>query len=651
MSQNLLRLRVVFSRIVSILALYLLALTPAATGQVYEKTFDFTEARAADIANTGAVPLAGLVQGSNGNFYGTTRSGGPSGFGTVFKMTPAGVLTTLVRFTGIGGANKGAYPYAGLLHGSDGSFYGTTEQGGAQGGAGDEAGYGTVFKVTPAGVLTTLVEFTGIGGANNGSRPIAGLVHGMGGDGNFYGTASKGGANNFGTVFKVTPHGALTTLVEFSNNGTSNKGRRPGGLVQGADGHFYGTTSQGGTFGQNPGNLEYGYGTVFKMTSVGTLTTLVEFRGDATSNKGRDPEAALVQGDDGNFYGTTYIGGVNDTGTVFKMTPAGLLTTLVEFASIGASNQGRSPSAGLVQGSDRNFYGTTEYGGPNGLGTIFKMTTDGTPSGTTLQTLVSFTGNEASDKGAYPRAGLIQANDGNFYGTTYAGGANGPIGSGTVFKMTPAGVLTTLVDFTVNGVSNKGVYPFQGVQDTDGSFYGTTVNGGTNGVGTIFKMTPAGLLTTLVEFTGIGGANNGSFPRQCLVKGSDGNFYGTTTHGGVNNHGTVFKMTPAGVLTTLVEFTFNGGTNKGSRPYARLVQDSGGNFYGTTERGGANSIGTVFKITTNGTAEGTMLTTLVEFTGIVGERKGAYPHAALVRDSDGAFYGTATALSTGQRTG
>src|SRR4030095_444709 len=248
--------------------------------QVYEKVFSFTEARATDIANTpnkGAAPSAVLVQGSDGSFYGTTRDGGgANGQGTVFKMTPSGMCTTLVVFTGIGESNKGSQPVAGLVQGSDGSFYGTTRFGGAN--------FGTVFKMTPSGVLTTLVEFTFHGTSNKGSVPSAGLVQGS--DGNFYGTTLGGGANNFGTVFKMTPSGVLTTLVEFTGNGTSNKGREPTGLGQGSDGSFYGTTQKGGANDS---------GTVFKMTPSGVLTTLVEFTGNGTSNKGSQPVAGLVQ--------------------------------------------------------------------------------------------------------------------------------------------------------------------------------------------------------------------------------------------------------------------------------------------------------------------------------------------------------------------
>jgi len=348
-----------------------------------------------------------LVQGNDGNFYGTTEYGGTNGDGTVFQVTTNGVVTILASFNG----TNGSHPLAALVQGSDGNFYGTTVCGGTN------ENNGTVFQMTPAGSLMTLVSFNG----TNGSYP-GGLVQGS--NGNFYGTTILGGANNLGTVFQVTPAGTLTTLVSF--NGTVNGSGPFGALVQGTNGDFYGTTSAGGANGG---------GTIFRMTPAGALTRLVTFSGA----NGWEPAAGLVQAADGYFYGTTVFGGnlsVNagwGFGTVFKMSSAGAgaLTTLVAFSGYNGSYC----FAGLLQGSDGNFYGTTGGGGAGGGGTVFKMT----PAGV-LTTLVSFSGAD----GHSPYAPLVQGSDGNFYGTTAYGGAGR---GGTVFKMTPAGVLTTLVTF------------------------------------------------------------------------------------------------------------------------------------------------------------------------------------------------------------
>ena len=216
-------------------------------------------------------------------------------------------------------------------------------------------------------------------------------------------------------------------------------GADPIGLIQGRDGNFYGATQNGGeNMGRDGTNF---VGTLFKLTPRGTLTTLYSFCSRAKCTDGADPQG-LIQGRDGNFYGTTSAGGANERGTVFKLTAAGKLTTLYSFCSKPNCADGAYPLAGVIQGRDGNFYGTTSGGGPNpnlvkdGPGTVFKIT----PTGA-LTTLYSFTG--GSD-GATPEAGLIQGRDGNFYGSTDSDGDS----SGTVFKITPSGKLTSLHSFT-----------------------------------------------------------------------------------------------------------------------------------------------------------------------------------------------------------
>jgi uncharacterized repeat protein (TIGR03803 family) len=244
---------------------------------------------------------------------------------------------------------------------------------------------------------------------------------------------------------------------------------------------------------------------------------------------------SLIQGTDGNFYGTTsYAGGPNGVGTVFKVTAAGMLTIVYSFCVQTYCPDGAEPYGGLVQATDGSFYGTTFYGGGYYDGEVFKVTPEGT-----LTVLHSF---KRSD-GSSPIAGLIQARDGAFYGTT-SGLANSDYG--TVFKVTRS--LTTLHSF---GGGNDGAGPYAGlVQGTDSILYGTTFGGGT-GAGTIFKITRGGKLTTLHIFNG---SNDGAWPSAGLVQGSDGNFYGTTSFGGARHGGTVFKITPRGKLTTLHGF-------------------------------------------------------------------------------------------------
>jgi uncharacterized repeat protein (TIGR03803 family) len=343
-------------------------------------------------SNGGANPAVGLVQGSDGNFYGTTKYGGSNNDGTVFKLSSTGgvwSVTTLHSFTG----PDGAHPLGALVQGPNGNFYGTTSNGAA-------GVYGTVFEITPTGVLTTLVS---LNGANN-AFPLAGLL--LGNDGNFYGTTS--GSNtptNDGTLFRMTPAGFLTTMINFNGDGGANP---QNSLVQGGDGNFYGTT-----FDDTNG----GYGTAFKMTPAGFLTTLISF--DGTDN-GDGFDATPVQGSDGNFYGIIQNYSNGKSAAVTRMTPSGALTPL---AALSGSNDGNQANAPLLLGSDGNFYGTGYSGGSNNDGTLFKMT----PSGS-LTILVNFNGTSGTD----PLGGLVQGSDGNFYGTTYSGGSSN---QGVVFQL------------------------------------------------------------------------------------------------------------------------------------------------------------------------------------------------------------------------
>jgi uncharacterized repeat protein (TIGR03803 family) len=338
--------------------------------------------------NDGVSPQAGLVQGSDSNFYGTTRGGGTNDDGTVFRISPSGSYTSLYAFGS--SPNDGANPYAGLVQGLDGNFYGTTFYGGTN-------SNGTVFRISPSGTYTTVYRF--VGPPADGANPLAPLVQGS--DSNFYGTTWEGGTNRNGTVFRISPSGTYTSLYAFGS--TPNDGMySQAGLVQGSDGNLYGTTVIGGM------NHD---GTVFRISPSGTYTSLYSFVGPP--NDGADPYAGLVQGSDGNFYGSTRGGGTNNYGVVFRISPGGTYTSLYAFGN--SPNDGRYSQAGLVQGSDSNFYGMAEDGGTNNNGTVFQIS----PSGT-YTTLYRFVG--SPNDGANPYAGLVQGLDGSFYGTTEAGG-------------------------------------------------------------------------------------------------------------------------------------------------------------------------------------------------------------------------------------
>lgn len=398
-------------------------------------------------------------------------------------VSPAQTFTSLASFDG---GNGGDPQYMSLVQGPDGSLYGTTTYGGVIS-CEPKLGCGVVFKVTTEGKLTVTHRFEYTQSVEEGIRPFAGLL--LAPDGNFYGTTTNGGQDVAGTVFKITQGGTVTTLYSFCPQGLpcTSGGSPYGGLVQTSDGNFYGTTAWGGTNTACYLNC----GTVFKITSAGALTTLANFCVDTPCNfYSADPYGALVLGTDGNFYGTTYYGGGENCngayptcGTVFKVTPGGTLTTLHSFEG----NDGGNPAGGLVQGADGNFYGTTSAFGANGGGTLFKIT-----SGGTLTTLYNFCSPPGCAGGGSPFGTLLQATDGNFYGTTYGSVETcNPEGTcGTIFQITPGGTLTTLFQLD----NTDGGYPRGGlVQATNGILYGTTSAGGdlscaASGCGTVFSL-------------------------------------------------------------------------------------------------------------------------------------------------------------------
>ena len=380
-------------------------------------------------------------------------------------------------------------------------------------------------------------------------------------------------ADNLATAQPVAPGTVVSTLYNFGNDdcvsGTFNYPQGGGTLLQASNGKLYGTTYGGGTCG---------YGTIFSITNSGDLVTLHRFCTQTGCPDGSFPYFGLVLAIDHNLYGITDQGGAHGHGTIFQMTPTGRLITFYSFCAQNQCQDGSDPYAGLVLGTDGNLYGTTRNGGTNGGGTVFSIT----PSAR-LTTLYSFTGR--SD-GANPQATLVQANDGNFYGTTYGGASN----YGTVFKITPSGTLTTLHSFngTDGGASQAGL-----IQAADGNLYGTSKFGGASQTGTVFKITTGGTLTTLYEFTG----PDGSGPNSALMQAADGNLYGTTEAGGTPLHdGTIFKITPSGQYLKLYEFPSSGF---GNNLYGGLVQATDGGLYGQTQLGGATSNGMIFRLCTS----------------------------------------------------
>lgn len=352
------------------------------------------------------------------------------------------------------------------------------------------------------------------------------------------------------------------------------------------------------------------------ISCVSNFTLLHAFAGGSTD--AASPAGTFIFGSDGNLYGTSGGGGSASFGTAYQLTPAGAVTVLHSFLKYG---DGAYPQGSLLEDSSGDFFGMT-WGGGLTHGVVFEVAAGGTTS-----TLHNFA--DDTTDGGYPDAGLTLGSDGNYYGTTGAGGSGSGTGSnGTVFKITPAGVETVLYVFA--GGTTDGLQPQAALLlASDGNFYGTTSAGGASGNGTVFRITPSGTETLLYSFAG--GTADGTTPRARLIQGTDGNFYGTTTAGGANGYGTVFKVTPGGVETVL--YSFAGGTTDGATPAAGLLLGNDGNFYGTTSAGGSNNAGTVFRLSPGGSE------TLVYVFG--GSSDGSNLQGGLVEDSNGVLYGTA----------
>jgi len=366
----------------------------------------------------------------------------------------------------------------------------------------------------------------------------------------------------------------VTLTTLVSFNGT-NGANPTATLVLAGDGNFYGTTTIGGT---NYNGSRTTYGTIFRIGTNGTFTNLFTF----LNTNGANPASGLALGTDGRLYGGTQ-GGTNSRGSIFRFTTNGVFTNLFLFNG----TNGYWPNR-LAPGTDGNLYGTTQYGGTNivkdpygfGYGTVFRVGTNGV-----VTNLVSFDGITLDS----PLAGLIQGADGSFYGTTSVGGTNG---DGSVFRFATNRTVTNLYSFSYS----DGFYPQAALaQGFDGNIYGATYYGGSNGLGTVFRLTTNGAFTSLLLFENTNGAN----PAAAMIMGADGLLYGAALEGGAGTNGatagiagTVFAISTNGLLTTLAAFNNTNGLN----PAGGLALGPDGAFYGTTENGGMYGLGTIFRV-------------------------------------------------------
>lgn len=433
-------------------------------------------------------------------------------------------FNTLVNFD----QTDGAAPNY-LVQGTDGDLYGTTSNGGTY-------GMGTIFKITPDGSLQSLHSF----GNGDGAHPSSYAPLAVGKDGSLYGITNNGGC--CGTVYKMDRSGNVLTLHEFQ----SNEGNPWSGVTLASNGNFYGTTVTGGNLSCS---APYGCGTIYQITATGKFSMLYAFCSQPNCSDGISPVGELIQATDGNLYGTTIYGGsCSGCGTVFRITLHGLLTTIHSFDSY----HGAGPYGGLVQSSDGSFYGATGFGGDYGHGTVFKVTRNGT-----FDVLYSFIcALPDCPDGGEPLAGLIQATDGNFYGTTDAL-------SGTIFKISPTGDLTTVHTFA----DSDGTSPFGLLQATNGTFYGVAGAGGDFGDGTIFDFSES--LGPFISFISNSGnvGNIAEILGQGLSGATEVSFNGTPARYRVISDTFVKAAVPAGASSGFVTVTAPTRTLSSNVPY------------------------------------------------------------------------------------
>jgi uncharacterized repeat protein (TIGR03803 family) len=607
----------------------------------------------------GISPGGSLYMDSNGNLFGTTATGGAYGYGTVFEIAePSNAYSTLVSFTGNGGAYSGADPL-GLTSDGRGNLLGTTQGGGS-------SNDGTIFELAGSNhAFSSILSFTGIVGNFPGEIPEAGLT--SDGNGNLFGTTEYGGTYSDGTVFELIGSSHSFSSVHtfnFTDGAYPLAPPAPDGI-----GDIFGTTSGGGTSsdgsvyelagsnhtfssvhsfseddGASPGDLTpVGNGDLLGTTGGGGWSnagTVFEVFGAShsvntvqmfTEAGGVNPEGPLISDGNGNFFGTAQNGGNSSDGIVYELTGSSYTPSkLFSFTGTSGANPGANPEAGLIIDGNGNLFGTTLEGGTFGYGTVFEI-----PAAArgTLINLISFSGGN----GDTPEGAVFVDSSGNVFGTTSLGGA---YGDGSVFEITePSGVYSTLVSFTGTAGAYLGASPEAGLtSDGNGNLFGTTNIGGTSNAGTVFELAGSShTFSSILSFTGNTGAYPGSNPRANLASDGNGNLFGTTYEGGSSNDGTVFELAgPSNTFSSLLSFTGNSGNYPGAYSRASLISDGNGNLFGTTVVGGTSSDGTVFELA--GTSH--TFSSLFSFTGNTGAYAGADPDAGLTSDGKGNFFGT-----------
>ncbi|MEA3477090.1 MAG: choice-of-anchor tandem repeat GloVer-containing protein, partial [Bacteroidota bacterium] len=550
-------------------------------GQNPQSVYDFQR-------YTGSSPSGHVVEAENGILYGLTYQGGLGDFGVLFAFDPATAKYTVkVELD----SDKGRMPESSMVLANSGLLYGVTASGGPN-------GYGVIFEFDPA-TDTYTVKF-GFDGPTYGELPLGTLLEAA--NGKLYGTTYEGGTFDKGVLFEYNPLSSLfVKKVDF--DGTSKGANPHGSLIQAANGKLYGLTSKGGT---NDMGVLFSYDIV-----TSAYTKIIEFDG---TNYGSQPYGSLLQTPDNMLYGMTYDGGNNNLGTIFVFNPA--TNAIVKKLNFNGATTGAYPYGSLIDGGDGYLYGLTYAGGINSTGVMFKYD----PLTDDFVKLVDF---YDDDYGENPYDDLFLASNGKMYGTTFR---EGKYNKGTFFEYNPANnTYTKVFDFNA---SEKGAVPLGGLLNySKDKLFGMTPSGGEYMAGVIFEINPQdNSYTVRYNFDWL---DNGGSPYGTLMLASNGKLYGVTYSGGTNYAGTLFEFDPVSyVFLKLFDFD---GTNYGERPLGNLCEGADAKIYGTTERGGVNSLGVLFSydpLTTN-------FIKLFDF----GPAYGGWPYGGLVLADNEKLYG------------
>jgi uncharacterized repeat protein (TIGR03803 family) len=552
-------------------------------------------------STNGVNPEHGVIYGTDGFLYGTTRGGGIYQKGVVFKLnTTGGSVQVLYHFRG-GANNDGEIPRAGLTEGTDGVLYGTTSFGGR-----NFANGGTVFRINKDGTGYAILRTLGNSGTD-GSLPLARVIEAS--DGFLYGTTWQGVTNRFGTIFRISRTGGDYSIVHYFSSSPGDGQNPAAPVVEASDGTLLGTATAGGPSTN---------GVVFKLNKDGSgYHVLHSFPSGGAS--GRYPMGApLLLGD--RLYGTTRWGGARDMGTIYASKLDGTEFS-IRYNFTGDGGDGRYAHGRLMRATDGWLYGTTSGGGASNAGTIFRIGMDG--AGYAI--LHHFLGG-SSGEGKILN-GLVEGPDGQLYGTSKNGGTNLVFAgtdwnAGMIFKISKDGTdFALLHQFEP---STHGYWPHDLIVGSDGALYGATLGN------TVFRLNRDGTgFFVLKRCSGLDGA----VPSGGLLEASDGRLYGVAAEGGARNRGVIYRIDQGGSAFAVLRH-FAGGTNDGARPVAALIEGSDGALYGGTAEGGTWR-GTVFRINKDGSG----YAVLHHFLGWPSD--GYSPHGGLVEAVDGLLYGVA----------